>query len=112
MNNFTYNAIANAAHSAVKKYDADTLSLDIKVARVPDKNDRDGYKRSRMVITMRPRLREPENPMRRGHRHYALPFLTINADLQKLGRKLVFSFAVHKLGTLHFFCQGADRVRV
>ena len=35
VNNFTYNAIANAAHSAVKKYDADTLSLDIKVARVP-----------------------------------------------------------------------------
>lgn len=31
VNNFTYNAIANAAHSAVKKYDADTLSLDIKV---------------------------------------------------------------------------------
>ena len=31
VNNFTYSAIANAAHSAVKKYDADTLSLDIKV---------------------------------------------------------------------------------
>ena len=36
VNNFTYNAIANAAHSAVKKYDADTLSLDIKVARLPN----------------------------------------------------------------------------
>ena len=34
VNNFTYNAIANTALSAVRKYDADTLSLDIKVVRV------------------------------------------------------------------------------
>ena len=33
VNNFTYNAIANTALSAVRKYDADTLSLDIKVAK-------------------------------------------------------------------------------
>ena len=46
VNNFTYNAIANAAHSAVKKYDADTLSLDIKVAiRVPMR-EKEGPKRS------------------------------------------------------------------